>query len=158
VSADNASDALALLIARASTQHSTWDSLDAKTLGVFGLSVAVFSLLIGTMAAVGEAPTAWQWLTLGAAIGLLLATTSLAAAEYLPSQIASYLTPTGVIDTIDEDDASRKWCAWMAQVIESNRARLDRKAELLQLTIWFAAAHIAVCLFTSVSALFTLVE
>jgi len=128
---DNEAEALSLLIARASTQHSTWDSIDNKTMWIFGLSVAVLALFLASVSNAETGNRGWYAVLAWACLTLTVVAAVLAYREYFPEEIATYVSPAQVMKDITKTGATRLWCEGVAATIEQNREPLKRKARLL---------------------------
>lgn len=146
-----AEHALSVLIARAGTQHATWDSLDNKTMWVYGLAVAVFSILAATFTASGGDAAGIQRGAIYLALLLLGIAGYFAYREYFPEEIATFGRPDAVIETIGREDASEALCRTIARAIEANREPLERKARCLRLCTNFVIAEVATCLAAAIS-------
>jgi hypothetical protein len=147
----SAGEALTLLTARMNTQHSTWDSLDAKTLNLMGFGAATFAIFLTVLA--NQPLELWKLLLASISMALLLLAAFLAVQEYFPSQISTFIPPADIICLMDRKDAVEKWCQSLRIGIEENRTTIERKACLTKWVILVVSAQV---LFSLTSALINL--
>lgn len=120
---------------------------------LFGLAVAVFSILVGALTASAAEVSGLQRGVMYLASLWLIISGWFAYKEYFPEEIATFGRPKEVLDTIGRQDAAEALCRTVAKAVEANRKPLERKARRLQLCAVFVIAEVA----TSTAAAISLI-
>ena len=140
----NAPETLNLLLGHLALQNAQWDALDAKLLGMAGVSLAVAVAVIGSLSGSSSGLASWQWVGLSLCIELFVFGTTAALHAYWPCEFQSLPTPKSLLDQMENLRATRSWCDSLSTAIEANGRTAHEKAAAIKFVLLCVGLQVSV--------------